>query len=194
MMVSCAPPIVTSPPILMLDWETLARLASRRTKPSDFDTCLTSSCLYRLYGVTDKSKSAWFWGSNQEIIVVILRLKSPNQSYQFWDSNRKPEPPILRPNREKPSQWFWWQPVDHGFNAQPRNLYLSSPCAWCRLHTASPDLPIVRPSSIWPVQPSPILYTRSPTPTTILVATHHTAPITCTLWDKQMWFSTRTKG
>jgi hypothetical protein len=34
-----------------------------------------------------------------------------------------------------------------GFEAKPRNMCSSSPCAWCRLHTVSPDLSIVRPSS-----------------------------------------------
>jgi hypothetical protein len=44
------------------------------------------------------------------------------------------------------------------------------------------------------VWPSPILRTRSPTPVMILVAAHHVAPVTCTPWEKQTWFSTRNKN
>jgi hypothetical protein len=41
--------------------------------------------------------------------------------------------------------------------------------------------------------PSPVLYTWSPTLAAILVAARHAAPITCTPWDKETWFSTWTK-
>jgi hypothetical protein len=37
-----------------------------------------------------------------------------------------------------------------------------------------------------------ILYTSSPTPTMILIATRHVAPVTCTPRDKQTRFSTQT--
>jgi hypothetical protein len=85
------------------------------------------------------------------------------------------------------------QTIDLGFEAQPRNLHSSSPRAWCRSHTASPDLLIVQPPSTWPVRPSLVLYTWSPTPATILVAVRHAAPTTCTPQDKQTRFSKRNK-
>jgi hypothetical protein len=94
-------------------------------------------------------------------------------------------PVILRPNH--------WQTINLGFEAQPRNSRSSSSRARYRLHTTSPDLPIVRPPSIRHVQPSLVLYTRSPTPAMILIAARHVAPTTCTPWDKQIWFSTRNK-
>jgi hypothetical protein len=54
---------------------------------------------------------------------------------------------ILRPNH--------WQPVNLDFEAQPRNSCSSSPRAWCRPHTASPDLSIVWPPSTWPMPDHP---------------------------------------
>jgi hypothetical protein len=44
------------------------------------------------------------------------------------------------------------------------------------------------------VRPSPVLYIRSPTPFTVLVAARHAAPTTCTPRDKQTRFSERNKG
>jgi hypothetical protein len=41
--------------------------------------------------------------------------------------------------------------IDLGFEAKPRNLCSLSPCAWCRPHTTSPDLLIVRPPSTRPM-------------------------------------------
>jgi hypothetical protein len=79
---------------------------------------------------------------------------------------------VLRPNHS--------QTVDLGFKAQPRNLRSLSPRARFRPHTASPDLSTVRPLSTRPVRPSPVLYTRSSTPATVLVAACHAAPATCT--------------
>jgi hypothetical protein len=81
-----------------------------------------------------------------------------------------------------------WQTVDLDFEAQLRNQRFSSPRARWIPYTASPNLPIIRSLSIWPLRPSPILYTRSPTPATIIVVCHVT-PATCTLRDKQTRFS-----
>jgi hypothetical protein len=75
---------------------------------------------------------------------------------------------VLRPNHS--------QTIDLGFEAEPKNLCSLSPRAWCRSHTATPDLSIARPLSTRPVRPSPILCTRSPTLTTILIAARHAAP------------------
>jgi hypothetical protein len=92
----------------------------------------------------------------------------------------------LRPNHS--------QTIDLGFNDQPRNSCSSSPRAWCRPHTAPPDLSIARPPSTRPVRPSPVLCTRFPTPTMIIIAACHAAPATCTPQDKQTRFSKRNNG
>jgi hypothetical protein len=88
---------------------------------------------------------------------------------------------ILRPNHSGT--------IDHGFEAQPRNPRSSSPCARCGPHTAPPILSTARPRSTQLVRPSPVLCTRSPTPTTVLVAARHATPTTCTPRDKQTRFS-----
>jgi hypothetical protein len=92
---------------------------------------------------------------------------------------------VLRPNHS--------QTVDLGFKAQPRNSCSLSPCDRCRPHTVPADLSTARSLSTRPVRPSPVLCTRSPTPTMVLVATRHTAPATCTPRDKQTRFSERKK-
>jgi hypothetical protein len=56
------------------------------------------------------------------------------------------------------------------------------------LHQLTYPIPLKRSGLILlsrPVQPSPILCTRSPTPATILVTARHAAPATCTARDKQ---------
>jgi hypothetical protein len=68
------------------------------------------------------------------------------------------------------------QTVNLGFETQSRNLRSSSPCAWCRPHAVPRDISIARLPSTRPVQPSPILCTRSPTPAMILIAARHAAP------------------
>jgi hypothetical protein len=132
-MVSRAPPVVAHPSVFRPDWETLARLASTPSKLLDLDACPARTSLCQFYGATDKSKPTWFWGSNQETVVVILMPKSPNKSCQFlgpnwktlhhlgFDAQPRNPPPVLRPNREKPSpsvlrsnwrkpsEWFWGQ-------------------------------------------------------------------------------------
>jgi hypothetical protein len=139
------------PSVLRPDWETLARLSSRRNKPLDVDAYPTPTSIHRFYDTIDKLKSAWFWDPKQETVAVILRPISLNQSCQFWGPNRetwatgfeaKPGEivlVVLRPNH--------WQTIDLAFEAKPRNSRSSSPCAWYRLHTMSPDLLIVQPPS-----------------------------------------------
>jgi hypothetical protein len=78
---------------------------------------------------------------NQETVVVILSLKSPNRTYRFWGPN--------------------WVTVDLGFQAKPRNPRSLSPCAWCKSHTTSHDLPIVWPPSTRPVLDHPRSSARS---------------------------------
>jgi hypothetical protein len=137
---------------------------------------------------------------------VILRPKSPNRSCRFWCLNREiratgfeTEPGENAPVVLRPNHWQTvlvvlrlnhWQTIDLGFEPQPKNPRSLSPRARCRPHTVSPDLPIIRPLITRPLRPSPFLYTMSSTPSMTLVAAHHTAPATCTSWDKQTRFST----
>jgi hypothetical protein len=62
-------------------------------------------------GITDKPYPAWFWGPNQETVVVILMPKSLNRRCQFWG-----------PNQETLYHRFWGQiGRNHpsGFEAKP---------------------------------------------------------------------------
>jgi hypothetical protein len=198
MMVPRVPPAVAPTSVLRPDWETLTRLASRWSKPPDLNASPAPSSLCQFCGATDKLKPAWFWSPNQEIVAVILRPKSPNQSYRFWG-----------PNRETRRHQFWgqtWENCPSGFEAKPlinrrpwfwgspENPRSSSPYARCKPHTTPPNLSIAQPLSTRHVRPSPVLCTRSSTPATILVATRHAAPVTCTPQDKQTWFSNETKN
>jgi hypothetical protein len=112
-MVPRAPPVIVSPTVFRSHWETLVRLASTPSKLLDLDACPASTSLHQFCGATDKSKPAWFLGTNQETVTVILRTKSPNQSCRFRGPNRETlhhhgfeaqprnPPSVLRPNREK---------------------------------------------------------------------------------------------
>jgi hypothetical protein len=218
---SCTPPVVAPPPVLRPDWKILTWLAFTWSKPPDLDVCRVSSYIRRFCGTTDKTKHAWFWGTNQETITVILNAKSPNRSYRFWDPNQetratgfdvKPGETVAIGFEAKPEKTVmilipnhWqtvpvvlrlnhWQTVDLGFEAQQRNLHSSSPRARCRQHRAPPDLSIARPLSTRHVRPSLVLCTRSTTRVMILVAACHTAPITCTPRDKQTRFSNEIKN
>jgi hypothetical protein len=157
MMVPHIPPVIASTSVLRPDWETLTWLAFSWSKSSDFDMCLTSTFLLCWFcGTTNKLKHTWFWGSNQEIVVVILRHKSLNHSYRFWDPKHeiratdfeaKPGgtvPVILRSNHWqtvlvilRPNHL---QIVDLDFDAQLRNSHSLSLCARYKQHTVSPDL------------------------------------------------------
>jgi hypothetical protein len=105
--------------------------------------------------------------------------------------------PILRPKPGNPSEWFWCQTtrtitigfeaklreiIDLGFEAKPRGLRSSSPCAWWKPHTTSPDLSIVWPSSTrhvldhpWFSTPSLLLLSQSSSLSAMphLSPTHH---------------------
>jgi hypothetical protein len=157
------------------------------------------------FEVQNKKLSWWFWGQiiKPELPVLRPKLGNPPPPW-FWASTKKPSTDfkvklgetvatsfevkpaktvrvVLRPNHS--------QTIDLGFNAQPRYPRSSSPHARCRSHTAPPNLSTARPLSTWLVRPSLILYTRSPTPAMILIATCHAAPATCTPRDKQTRFS-----
>jgi hypothetical protein len=163
-MVSHAPPAVAPPPIFRPDWKTLARLASRRSKPLDLDTCPAPTSLCRFCGATDKPRPGWFWGTNQETVAVILRQKSLDRSCHFWGTNQETRATGFD---AKPRET-----VDLGFEAHLRNPLSLSPCARCWPHTASPDLPIGRPPSTRPVLDHP----RSSTPGLLLLPRSSSLP------------------
>jgi hypothetical protein len=77
------------------------------------------------------------------------------------------------------SQNHFNKTIDLGFEAELRNLRSLSPCAWCRPHTISSDLSIIRPPSTRPVfdqpqssAPSLLLLPRS----SLLPAKPHLSP------------------
>jgi hypothetical protein len=57
----------------------------------------------------------------------------------------------------------------------------------------SSNLSTARPPSTRPVRPSLVLYTKSPTPATVLITARHAAPTTFTPRDNQTRFSKRNK-
>jgi hypothetical protein len=129
-----------------VNWKTLARLPSKRSKLLDLDTCPMPSSSRRFCGVTNKSSPAWFWGPDQEIVTVILWPKSPNYSCWFWG-----------PNRETRWPWFWGSTKKHAL--------LVSLCTIQTEHgvTQPSDCPATEyPTYVWS---SPVLCIRSPTPT-----------------------------
>jgi hypothetical protein len=151
-----ASPTIAPLPVLWQKSETLARLASRRSNPSDVDACpdtifICSSVLRHKpinllplgFEAQTKKQSKWFWGQTTD----------------------KPSPPILRLNQKNPC-----------FSSPSR--------VWCRSHTSSPDLSIIRPPStqLLPNQP------RSSVPSLLLLSRssslRHVAFATYTSWDK----------
>jgi hypothetical protein len=208
-MVPHSPPAVTPPPVFRTDLETLDRLASMPSKLLDLNVCPTLTSLRQFCGATDKPKPAWFWGPNQETVAVILMPESPNQSCRLFEARlektvttgfeskpantvtacfeAKPLETVATSFEAKPTKTVQVdlrpnhsQTVDLGFAAHPRNPRSSSPCARCRLHTVPPDLSTARPPCT-----RLVLFTRSPTPTTVLIAARHAAPATYTPRDKQ---------
>jgi hypothetical protein len=88
----------------------------------------------------------------------------------------KPQLSVFRPKQENPSEWFWGQTtgtVATGFEAKLGNPCSSYPCAWCRPHTTSSDLLIIRPPSTRPVLDHP----RSSVPSLLLLPRSSSLPI-----------------
>jgi hypothetical protein len=107
-----------------------------------------------------KKPPRWFCGPNHQIVATGFGAQTGNPITTSFEGKPgetvttgfeakpvKTVPVVLRPNH--------WQTVDVGFEAQPRNSFSSSHYAWCRPHTASPDLPIVRSLSTGPVPDHP---------------------------------------
>jgi hypothetical protein len=199
---------VAPPTILRSDWETLARHASSWIKLLDFDACLTSSlssCDFVVqpinrspfnFDAQTNKPSRWFWCPNHQDITIDFEAQTEKLSTNgfkikpaeivttnFKVKLKKIVPVILSSSH--------WQTVDLAFETQPENLRSSSSRGRYRLHTSSPDLPIVWPPSNWHVRPSLVLCTKSPTPVTILIAGRHAAAATCTSQDKQPRLSTQ---
>jgi hypothetical protein len=150
----------------------------------------------------------WFWPQNHQTIVTDFETQTRKPEAIDFDVKLKetitfkvkPDKTVATDFNAKPVKnilfvlWSnYWQTIDLDFEAQPRNIRSSSPYARYRPHMASPDLPIVRLPSTWPVRPSLVLCIRPPTHTMILITVWHAAPVICTLWNKQTWFSTQTK-
>jgi hypothetical protein len=127
----------TSPPVLRLDWKTLARLTSTRSKPLDLNALPAPPSIFVDFMAQPKSVASLFLSPNPETVMVILRHKSPNCSCQFWGLNRETlhhrfwdQTGRTRRHRfwgqigrnrpsgfeakstDKPSQWFWGQTTD----------------------------------------------------------------------------------
>jgi hypothetical protein len=117
------------PPVLRTDWEILARLASRQSKLLDLDACPVPTSLRRFCNKTDKPRLAWFWD----------QTKKPSR--WFWGLNHQTGAVEFEAQTGKHD--------DIGFEAQPRNQRSSSPCAWCKPHTVSPDLYLIIPSPLY---------------------------------------------
>jgi hypothetical protein len=130
--------------------------------------------------------TAGFEVKPRETVATSFEVKLEKTIVTGFEAKRvKTVRVVLRPNHS--------QTVDLGFEAQPRNPHSSSPRAQCRPHTAPPNLSTARPPSTQPVRPSPVLCTRSPTPSMILVAACHATPATCTPREKQTRFSKQNK-
>jgi hypothetical protein len=130
--------------------------------------------------------TAGFEVKPRETVATSFEVKLEKTIVTGFEAKRvKTVRVVLRPNHS--------QTVDLGFEAQPRNPHSSSPRAQCRPHTAPPNLSTARPPSTQPVRPSPVLCTRSPTPSMILVAARHATPATCTPREKQTRFSKQNK-
>jgi hypothetical protein len=99
------------------------------------------------------------WRNRQTIARLVLRLKPKKLSQWFWSSNHQTVAVGFETQTGKPGATDFevklGETIDLGFEAKPRNLRFSSPCAWCRPHTASSNLSIVWSPSTRPVLDHP---------------------------------------
>jgi hypothetical protein len=190
-----APPAISPSPVLRQNWETLAWLASQQSKPLDVDGCphtvfIRTSVLRHKptnllplgFEAQTKKLSQWFCGSNHQTAAVgfeaqtgkpervVLRLNHKNCSHQFWGQTGRNNWP-----------WLW------GWTKKP--VLLISLCMVQITHSVT--WPLDHPAAEYPTcaWPSLALWTKSPTPASILIAARHAAPATYTSWDMQTWFS-----
>jgi hypothetical protein len=121
-----------SPPVLRPDWETLAWLTCRQSKPLDLDACPAPS-----------SSSHWFCGATNKLSTLSFETQTKNLQWWFCGLNHQTAAAGFEVQSGKPDGL--------GFEAQPRNPHSSSPSTRCMPYTASSDLSIVWPLSTWPV-------------------------------------------
>jgi hypothetical protein len=77
-----------------------------RTKLLDLDACPTPISLRQFCGATDKPKPAWFWGTNQETVAVILRPNHQTRAAGFEAQTRKPSTTLVWGSTKKPTIGF----------------------------------------------------------------------------------------
>jgi hypothetical protein len=155
-----AHPAVTPPPVLRKNWETLAQVVSRWSKPPDIDAC-PQTVFIHLSVLRRKLKS---------LLPLGFEAQTKKPSWWFCGPNHQTTAAYFRPKPGNPSEWFCGQTtrtvatgfeakpgetINLGFEVEPRNSCSSSPCAQCRPHTASPYLSIVWTPSIRPVLDHP---------------------------------------
>jgi hypothetical protein len=124
------------------------------------------------FEVQFKKLSWWFWGSNHQTVAVGFETQTRKPSTIGFKAKlretvatgfeAKSGETVVTDFKAKLEDTvqvvLWlnhWQTVDLGFEAQPRNTRSSSSRVQCRPHMASPDLPIARPLSTWPVLDHP---------------------------------------
>jgi hypothetical protein len=120
--------------------------------------------------LTPSSSAHRFWGTNRQTsshLVLMPKLRNHRGDFvsnhqtaaiDFDVQIRKPERVVLRLNHKNRSHWFWGQTGRNHrpcFEAKLRNPRSLPPSAWCRPHTTSSDLLIVRPLSTWPTLDHP---------------------------------------
>jgi hypothetical protein len=170
MMMPPPPSTITPLPVLRQNWKTLARLASRWSKPLDVDVCshtvfIRWSVLRRKpinllplgFEAQTKKPSWWFCGPNHQIVATGFEAKPGNPNEWFWGQTTTT---IATGFEAKPGET-----VDLGFEAELKNPLSLSPCARCRPHIASLDLSIVQPPSTQPV----LVHPRSSAPSLLLL-------------------------
>jgi hypothetical protein len=171
-MVPRAPPVVTPPPVLRPDRETLARLASKRASHQIL-TRVPHRPLSISFVVQPTNRTPLgFEAQTTKPELPVLRPKPGTRATGFKAKPEKTVRAVLRSNHS--------QTINLGFVAQSRNPHSSSPRARCRPHIAPPNLSIAQPPSTRHVRPSMVLCPKSPTPAMILIAARHAAPTTCT--------------
>jgi hypothetical protein len=171
-------------PVLRLDWETLAWLAYRWSKPLDLDACPVSSLSScRFYGAQTKKPSRWFCGPHHQTVAtgfvaqigkperVILRPNHKNRSHQFWCQTWR-------------SRWLWFW----GWTKKP--ALILSLCMVQITHSITRPLDSSAIEYLTCAWPSSVLCTKSHTLSSILIIAHHAALVTYASWDNQTCFST----
>jgi hypothetical protein len=137
-----APPAIASLSVLKQKWETLARLASWWNHRGEVQTTKfllkLRNHLHLLIG---------FEVQITNFLPLGFEAQTKKSSWWFCGSNHQTAATNFKAQTGKPA--------DLGFEAQPRNPRSSSPCAQCKLHTVSLNLPIIWPQSTRPVLDHP---------------------------------------